>query len=126
MRLSDDWATLHRKLDKLDSLANHPDVVGRNASVYPLVPNENEHAYSVDTDPYQQSSPPGSMGYYPTPDGLQPMNRQDQRHASVQYSVVSEVDATEQARGGSYFPQAGPVSPDDRAHPNYGRYQQQY
>jgi hypothetical protein len=122
--LSDDWAQLHKTLDKLNSLANHPDVAQQNAAVYPMVPvNGNEQTYSVDTDPFQQQSPPGSTGLYAA-DSLQPMNRQDQRHPSVQYSVVSEVEA--ELPRSSYFPQAGPVSPDERAHPYYNHYEQQY
>ena len=89
VRLSDDWATLHRTLDKLNSLANHPDIAQQNSAVYPLVAaNGTEQTYSPDSDPYEQPSPPGSMGFYAAIDSIQPINSQDPRHASAQYSVI--------------------------------------
>jgi hypothetical protein len=125
VRLSDDWATLHRTLDKLNSLANHPDIAQQNSAVYPLAAaNGTEQVYSPDSDPYEQPSPPGSMGFYSAIDSIQPINSHDPRHASAQYSVISEVDA-EPPRG-SYFPSAAPVSPFAMAHPYYGRQEQQY
>lgn len=125
MRLSDDWATLHRTLDKLNSLTSHPDIAQLNATDYPLAAvNGIEQTYSLDTDPYQQPSPPSSTGFYNAADALQPMNIHDPRHASTQYSVVSEVGA-EPPRG-SYFPPATPVSPYERSPPYYGHQQQQY
>jgi hypothetical protein len=116
VRLSDDWATLHKTLDKLNSLANHPEIAQQNAAAYPLVAaNRTEQDYFPDTNLYQQSSPPGPMGFYTATDSLQPMNREDQRHASVQYSVISEADV-EPPRG-TYFPSTSPVSPYERPHP---------
>jgi hypothetical protein len=120
--LSDDWAELHKRLDKLNSLANHADITRNHSAVYPMLSaNAHDQAYSIDTELYPQSSPPSSAAYYNTADGPQPMQRQDPRHVSIQYSMVSEVDA-EPPRG--Y--QGGPVSPDETPYPYNNRYERQY
>jgi len=119
--LSDDWATLHKTLDKLDSLAN----TKQNAAAHsPVAMNGPEQNYSLDADPYQQLPPPGSTGFYTAEDPMQSTDRCDPRHVSIQYSVVSEVDA--EPRRGSYFPPTTPVSPYERAHPYHGYQEQQY
>ncbi len=83
----------------------------------------NERTYSPDMEPYPHSSPPGSTGLYAAAETIPPTTREDPRHASIQYSVISEVDA-EPSR--SYFPPATPVSPYERAHLYHGQQDQQY
>jgi hypothetical protein len=83
-----------------------------------------DQTYSIDMDPYQELSAPDSTGYYTAVDPLESMNTHDPRHVSMQYSVVSEVDA-EPLRGHS-SPRATPVSPYERTYTYQGYQGQQY